>query len=79
MAKYTLDFLSDYSDESLLTELRRVAELCTNGLLTRKRFEQLSPVVSGSTIQKRFGSWRSALERAGLARLYVGQRAGSRT
>jgi hypothetical protein len=78
MAKFTLDFLSDYSDESLLAELRRVAELCTDGPLSRKRFEELSPAVSSSTIGRRFGGWRSALERAGLAQLYVGTRVTDR-
>lgn len=70
MAKYMLDFLPDYSDESLLAELRRVVELCTDGPLSRKRFEELSPAVSSSTIGRRFGGWRSALERAGLGQLY---------
>jgi hypothetical protein len=73
MAKYTLDFLLEYSDEALLAELRRVAELCGDGPLTKKRFEELSASVSGDTIRKRFSSWRSALEKAGIPQMYVGQ------
>lgn len=73
MAKYTLDFLLEYSDEALLAELKRVAQLCGDGPLTKKRFEELSASVSGDTLRKRFGSWRSALEKAGLARMYIGQ------
>ncbi|GAC1624916.1 MAG: hypothetical protein NVS9B13_19910 [Candidatus Acidiferrum sp.] len=74
MAKYILDFLPNYSDESLLAELRRVAALCTDGPLSRRKFKELSPTVSTSAIQKRFGTWRSALEKAGLAQFYVGTR-----
>lgn len=73
MAKYTLDFLLEYSDDSLLAELRRVAALCTDGPLTKKRFEGLSPSVSSSTMCHRFGGWRAALEKAGLSHMYIGQ------
>jgi hypothetical protein len=63
---FELKTLSDYSDESLINELRRVAELCINTRLTRKRFDQISRVHS-STLERRFGSWNTALDRAGIS------------
>ena len=59
------DFLTDRSDESLLAEIRRVAELLGKTSLTRTEFNQHGKV-SSSAIEKRFGTWNEALLRAGL-------------
>lgn len=63
--KYELKTLEDYSDESLLSELHRVADELNGERLTRSRFDSVAKVHS-STIEKRFGTWGRALEKAGL-------------
>lgn len=64
--KFALDTLSNYSDEELLSELRRVALALHGQRLTHDRFNQLSRVHS-TTLRLRFGSWRAALDRAGIS------------
>lgn len=59
------------SDEELLNELRRVTKLIDATYLFRKEFKKCSEI-SPDTIQKRFGGWRSALERAGLVNRWSG-------
>lgn len=73
MPTFATDFLSSYTDEALLDELRRVAALLPEGsALTRGEFTRRSGRVSASTLQRRFGGWWSALERAGLEDRYGG-------
>lgn len=64
--RFELDYLESYDDEALLEELRRVAMLVAEPKVTRSQFVALSKVHS-STIEKRFGGWRAALEAAGLS------------
>jgi len=52
-------------DESILKELRRMAEVTGKGTIDRDDF-QLIGNISYDTVQKRFGSLRQALEKAGL-------------
>ncbi len=59
------EFIRTYPDEALLEEIRRVAELVEDPVLTKESFAKHSGI-SGSTIAKRFGGWRSALKRAGV-------------
>jgi hypothetical protein len=74
MARFEINFLDDYTDEALLDELRRIAALVPEGgPLTKTAYERQSPKVSHSTLRKRFGGWKEALERAGLVHLYAGQ------
>jgi hypothetical protein len=74
MARFEIDFLSEYTDEALLVELRRIATLLPEGeYLTKTAYERHSPRVAHTTIRRRFGGWKEALERAGLGYLYVGQ------
>jgi hypothetical protein len=73
MTNFAIDFLDDYTDESLLEELRRVAVLHDGHILSKKLFNRLSGKVSASTIARRFGGWKQALELAGVATLYGGQ------
>ncbi len=74
MPRFEIDFLSEYTDESLLTEIRRIAALLPEGEpLTKTAFDRLSPKVAARTIQRRFHGWRVALDQAGLGQLYGGQ------
>lgn len=72
MPKFELSRLSSYDDESLLSELRRVAALITVSSLTQEDFDQHSKA-SSSVISRRFGSWERALSRAGLGDRYSGR------
>jgi hypothetical protein len=67
--KYELGRLPEYSDEALLSELRRVARLVAGGKLTIAEYSRHSKV-GVTTLRRRFGSWPNALEAAGLAHLY---------
>jgi hypothetical protein len=74
MARYEIDFLTEYTDEALLDELRRIAAFLPVGEpLTKTAYKRHSPKVATTTIQRRFGGWKEALERAGLGQLYGGQ------
>src|ERR1017187_3967764 len=74
MARFEIDFLTEYSDEALLGELRRIAALLPEGEpLTKTAFERLSPKVAAKTIQRRFRGWQVALDQAELGHLYGGQ------
>lgn len=63
---FELTTLEDYSDESLLNELRRVATQLKGERLTREKFNQLARTHS-STLENRFGSWRNALDLAEIS------------
>ncbi len=73
MPRFEINFLDDYTDESLLDEIRRVAAQDSGGSLSARTFAELSGRVSVSTIRRRFGTWQSALSRAGLEHLYGGR------
>lgn len=64
--KFELTTLDEYSDDSLIGELRRVAGSLQGERLTRERFDSLGRVHS-STLHKRFGSWAAALDKAGIS------------
>lgn len=57
-------FEEQYSDDQLLSVLRRVASV-TSGALTMAVFDSLSEMRAG-TVRRRFGTWREALETAGV-------------
>jgi len=63
---FELKTLTDYSDVSLLEELRRVASEFKGQRLTRDAFNELSRV-HVSTLNNRFGSWWNALDVAGIS------------
>jgi hypothetical protein len=69
MSRFELQTLTEYTDEAILQELRRVADLHSAGPLTRGVYGRLSPRVSFDTVRRRFGSWEKALSAAGLANL----------
>lgn len=64
--KFELQTLEEYSDDTLLAELRRVAEAMNGQRLTIERFNSLARVHS-TTLRYRFGSWQAALNRAGIS------------
>jgi hypothetical protein len=61
--------LSDYSDQSILDEIKRVAALITVPALSKVIFRRHSKV-SPTTIVRRFGNWEKALHAAGLTDRY---------
>lgn len=67
--KFELDRLPDYSDDALLAELRRVANITGTSKLTVAELSKHSKA-GITTFRRRFGSWRAALEAAGLGHLY---------
>jgi len=74
MPRFEIDFLTEYTDEALLNELRRVAALLPVGeALTKPAYKRYSPRVAENTISRRFCGWKEALEKAGLGHLYHGQ------
>jgi hypothetical protein len=73
MPRFEINFLDDYTDESLLEEIRRVAARHTGAVLSAETFAELSGRVSVSTVRRRFGTWQVALSKAGLEHLYGGR------
>jgi 5-methylcytosine-specific restriction endonuclease McrA len=65
LMKFELKTLEEYSDESCISELRRVAESLQGQRLTRDKFDKIARVHS-TTLSNRFGSWAAALDRAGI-------------
>jgi hypothetical protein len=64
--KFELERLTSYDDESLLAEVRRVSAIVPDRTLTTSAFAEHAKVHI-STLYNRFGSWKSALEAAGVA------------
>lgn len=62
---FKLETLTDYSDEALLAEVRRVASNFKGKRLTQEKFNSLSRVHT-TTLRNRFGSWSNALDKAGI-------------
>ncbi len=74
IGRFKIGFLTEYTDEALLGELRRVAALLlTDEPLTKTFYEKASPKVAYNTLRRRFGGWKEALSKAGLGHLYSGQ------
>jgi hypothetical protein len=61
--KYELKTLDEYTDDAILAELRRVANVLNGQRLTREQFNSLARVHS-TTVENHFGSWRQALDKA---------------
>lgn len=68
--RFELQTLKEYSDEALLSELRRVADALNGERLTKARFASIARVHS-STVEKRFGTWTAALDKAGISETVV--------
>ena len=65
MANFEINFLADYSDESIAEELKRIAKFLGKNFVSKKDIETHGKL-SYSVINKHFGSLRKALEYAGL-------------
>jgi hypothetical protein len=65
MARFEIDFLTDYDDASLLAELQRIAKVTGLDTVTKKDLQRVGRV-SHSAIVRHFGSLRHALHLAGL-------------
>ena len=65
MKRFAIDFLTDYDDESLLAELRRIASVTGSTAVTKAQINNIGRV-SYSALARRFGSLRHACELAGL-------------
>lgn len=63
--EFKLNKLSDYSNEAILDEIKRVAKKLNHKPLLISAYDKEGKVHS-STIRKRFGNWQQALEKAGL-------------
>jgi hypothetical protein len=72
MPKFETNFLDDYSDASLIAEIKRVVAGYTGPSLPIMTFVKLSQRVSANSIRRHFGRWQVALEKAGLGHLYCG-------
>src|ERR1039458_8303582 len=68
MPRFEINYLDNYTDESLLDEIRRVAAQSPGTSLSSDTFEQRSQRVSVSTIRRRFGGWQNALTKAATNR-----------
>jgi hypothetical protein len=62
---YEIKRLSDYSEESLLNELRRVAKILNKNTLSQREFNQYGKA-GHRVVTTKFGSWNTALQKAGL-------------
>ncbi|WP_367914597.1 HNH endonuclease [Leadbetterella sp. DM7] len=67
--KFELSKPTDYSDEAMLAEIKRVVQLVEPPLSVNK-FDEVSKYHS-STIRRRFGGWLSALKKAGIKEEYI--------
>ena len=72
MIKFELNRIANYSDEEIIREIQRVANVLNISPLTISAFHKESKV-NRTTIGKRFGGWKAALEAANLGHLYSGQ------
>ena len=59
------EYHRDISDEELLDDLRRVAELLKTDSFSRSEYQKYGKYGS-STITRRFGSWNNAIKKVGL-------------
>lgn len=67
--EFELTRLPEYSDQAILSELVRVANVVGPMPLTIAEFRKHSKV-GVTTLRRRFGSWSRALDAAGLLHLY---------
>lgn len=71
MARFEIDFLAEYTDEALLSELRRVSVVLGGRALTQAAFKKTSGKVHPYTLIRRFGRWKEALAKAGLEHRFL--------
>ncbi|OGX23254.1 MAG: hypothetical protein A2Y03_02945 [Omnitrophica WOR_2 bacterium GWF2_38_59] len=54
------------ADQEILDEMKRVASMLKSSILTTQEFNENSIIISSFIVRTRFGSWKDALEKAGL-------------
>ncbi len=64
-------YRAKHSDEELREEIRRVAQLVGKPFLTKQDFVKYSKIGT-TTFRERFGSWKNALEIAGVGQMFAG-------
>lgn len=71
--KFELDRLPKNSSiEDIKKEVLRVSNLIHNKIITKREFDKLSKI-SSSTLLRKFGNWKSILEKFGLTDRYSGK------
>lgn len=70
MNEFILKRLPDHEEETLLDEIRRVAELIESEFITISEFDRHARITA-SGLGQRFGSWSKALQKAGLAHRFA--------
>ncbi|TAF13106.1 MAG: HNH endonuclease [Alphaproteobacteria bacterium] len=70
--KFELNRLKEYSKESIIQEIQRVAHEVNGNSLSISVFQKRSKC-SIQSVRRKFGSWQTALNEAGLSHLYSGQ------
>ncbi len=68
---YNIKRLSDYSDECLLSEIKRIAKKIGKDTMTYKEFKAAGGRASDRPIRRIFGSWNGALKKAGISRATI--------
>ena len=63
---YNVKRLSDYSEECVLNEIKRIAKSIGKESMTYKEFKAAGGRVSDRPIRRLFGSWNAALKKAGI-------------
>jgi hypothetical protein len=71
--EFALPYLMEYTPEAMLAEIRRVAALVDHPVLSIGRFNRLARV-HATTVIDHLGSWKTALQRAGLAHRFSGSK-----
>src|SRR5437762_3080559 len=71
MITYFINRLENYSKETLIAEIKRVATIITNEKIRRSEFN-IHSKVSDATIARTFGGWKNALIAAELGHRYGG-------
>lgn len=72
MEEYFVKGLPDYSKETLIKEIQRVAAQIESQYISTSSFNKISRVHT-STIGRKFGGWENALKEAGLIDRYIGK------
>ena len=76
--RFELNSLDEYSNDAILSEIRRVANLHPGGTFSMRSFSRCKPKVSFQTILQRYGTWKKALDAAGVSHLIDQRYTGSR-
>jgi Homing endonuclease associated repeat len=62
---YKLKKISDYSEEAMTDEIKRVSAIVKSDTLSTREFDKQARI-SSRTVVTKFGGWNKALQKAGL-------------